>query len=53
VEITTFNRAAQRITGYSEGEVLGQACSTVFKTDLCDTVYPMRQSIRGRERTYG
>ncbi|MBW1685781.1 MAG: sigma 54-interacting transcriptional regulator [Deltaproteobacteria bacterium] len=52
-EITSFNRAAQRITGYREGEVLGRECSTVFKTDLCDTVCPLRKSIRGRERTRG
>jgi PAS domain S-box-containing protein len=52
-EVTTFNRAAQRITGHREREVLGQACSTVFKTDLCDSVCPLRQSIRGRERIHG
>jgi PAS domain S-box-containing protein len=52
-EITTFNRAAQRITGYSEREVLGQTCSSVFKTDLCDTVCPLRQSITGRESSHG
>jgi PAS domain S-box-containing protein len=52
-EITTFNHAAQRITGHHEGEVLGQACSTVFKTDLCESVCPLRRSIRGRERIHG
>lgn len=52
-EITTFNRAAQSITGYSEREVLGEACSSVFKTDLCDTVCPLRQSINVRESTHG
>ena len=52
-EITTFNRAAQHITGYSEPDVLGRACSSVFKTDLCDTVCPLRQSIDGRESTHG
>jgi PAS domain S-box-containing protein len=52
-EITTFNRAAQRITGYREREVLGKACSSVFKTDLCDTICPLRQSISVRESTHG
>jgi PAS domain S-box-containing protein len=52
-EITTFNRAAQRITGYRESEVLGRKCSSVFKTNLCDTVCPLRQSIHSREKTRG
>jgi PAS domain S-box-containing protein len=52
-EITTFNQAAQRITGYSESEVLGKVCSSVFQTDLCETVCPLRQSIRSRESMRG
>ena len=47
--ITTFNRAACDITGYSEDEVLGRPCREIFKSDLCDTVCPMRQSIDTRE----
>jgi len=52
-EITTFNHAARRITGHREGEVLGRECSSVFKTDLCDSICPLRQSIRGRTRIHG
>ncbi len=47
--ITTFNRAACDITGYNEDEVLGRPCREIFKSDLCDTVCPMRQSIDTRE----
>ncbi len=47
--ITTFNRAACEITGYSEEEVLGRPCRDIFKSDLCDTVCPMRESIDTRE----
>ena len=52
-EITSFNRAAERITGYRASEVLGRVCSSVFKTDLCDTVCPLRKTIRSRERIHG
>ncbi len=48
--ITSFNRAAETITGYGESEVLGLQCSEVFRTDLCDTVCPLRRSIASRAR---
>ena len=51
--ITTFNKAAQRITGYHEDEVIGERCSDVFKTNLCDTVCPLRQSISSRTKIRG
>jgi len=33
--ITSFNRAAELFTGYTEKEVLGKYCHQVFKNDLC------------------
>ncbi len=48
--ITSFNKAAELITGYSAGEVLGRECSSVFRTNLCSTVCPLRQSIASRAR---
>lgn len=33
--ITTFNRAAERITGYKSEEVLHKKCYTVLRTNLC------------------
>lgn len=50
--ITTFNHAAEQITGYKEREVIGKLCRDVFKTDLCDTICPMRQSINLRKEVY-
>jgi PAS domain S-box-containing protein len=52
-EITTFNRAAERITGYRESEVIGRKCSSVFQTNLCDTICPLRQSIHSKESIRG
>jgi PAS domain S-box-containing protein len=48
--ITSFNKAAEAITGYPESEVLGKECSAVFKTDLCQTVCPLRRSIASGAR---
>jgi PAS domain S-box-containing protein len=43
--ITSFNRAAEAITGYKKEDVLGKECSHVFRSDLCDTQCPLRSSI--------
>jgi PAS domain S-box-containing protein len=48
--ITSFNKAAEAITGYSQAEVLGKECWSVFRTDLCNTVCPLRQSIASGAR---
>ena len=34
--ITSFNLAAERITGVPSEEALGKACSDVFHADICD-----------------
>jgi PAS domain S-box-containing protein len=33
--ITSFNSAAEKITGWREKEVLGRTCKDIFKTDIC------------------
>ena len=49
-KISSFNKAAEAITGYTADEVAGLQCSAVFRTDLCKTVCPLRKSIASRTR---
>jgi PAS domain S-box-containing protein len=44
--ITSFNRAAELITGFAAGEALGKPCSDVFRTPICTQDCPLRQSLR-------
>jgi PAS domain S-box-containing protein len=46
--ISSFNKAAQTITGYSEAEVLGKECASIFRSSLCHTICPLRRSIASR-----
>jgi len=49
-KITSFNRAAEEITGFVKDEVIGRSCDDLFKTDLCDTVCPLKKSISSGAR---
>jgi len=41
--VTSFNRSAERITGYGAEEVLGRPCHEVFKSRGCDAACPVRE----------
>jgi PAS domain S-box-containing protein len=43
--ITSFNRAAQQITGISQGEALGRRCAEVFRANLCEDRCPLRATM--------
>lgn len=34
--ITSFNRAAEEITGFKEKETIGQCCFDIFRADICE-----------------
>jgi PAS domain S-box-containing protein len=43
--ITSFNRAAERITGVSAEEALGKRCCDVFHADICEKGCGIRQTL--------
>jgi len=44
--ITSFNRAAEQITGYSRREVMGQFCHDIFKASICFKRCPLKHTAR-------
>ncbi|UCF33641.1 MAG: sigma 54-interacting transcriptional regulator [Phycisphaerales bacterium] len=48
--ITTFNRAAERITGFAAAEAIGEHCYNIFRAPVCQTGCLLAESIRtGRQ----
>lgn len=43
--ITSFNRAAERITGVSREQAIGQKCFDVFHANICQSACALRRSI--------
>lgn len=41
-KITSFNRAAEQITGISREEAIGKHCSEVFRANMCETDCALR-----------
>ncbi|MCP4608295.1 MAG: PAS domain-containing protein [Planctomycetes bacterium] len=49
-KITSFNRAAERITGVKRQQAIGQNCFDVFRTEICQSACALEHSIKsGRE----
>jgi PAS domain S-box-containing protein len=43
LKITSFNRAATKITGFSKEEALGQYCREILRSSLCAVQCPMKE----------
>ena len=43
--ITSFNHAAETITGISHEEAVNQKCYTILKSDLCEKGCPLRETL--------
>ncbi|MDZ7292126.1 MAG: sigma 54-interacting transcriptional regulator [candidate division KSB1 bacterium] len=50
--ITSFNRAAERMTGFRESEVLGKFCSQVLKTDRCHEGCPLATTLEHHQSLF-
>jgi len=44
--ITSFNRAAEDITGISRDEAIGRTCREVLKASCCETDCPLKEAMR-------
>jgi PAS domain S-box-containing protein len=44
--VTSFNRAAEEITGVSRNEAIGQRCSEVFRSSMCGPACPLRRTMK-------
>jgi PAS domain S-box-containing protein len=44
--ITSFNRAAEEITGISRKEAIGRLCSEVFRSSMCETGCALGQTLK-------
>jgi PAS domain S-box-containing protein len=44
--ITSFNRAAEEITGVSRKEAIGRQCSEVFRASMCEVDCALRQTMQ-------
>jgi len=43
--VTSFNRAAERITGVSRQEALGRPCCEVFRASICESACALRETL--------
>lgn len=52
-KITSFNKAAERITGFRREEALGMACYNIFRGQVCKEDCPLRTTMETGEPVSG
>lgn len=43
--VTSFNRAAERITGIKRAEAIGRLCCEVFRANICESACALKQTL--------
>jgi len=51
--VTSFNRAAETITGIPRGQAIGRPCCEVFRASLCETDCALRQTFASGQPVVG
>ena len=51
--ITSFNRAAEEITGIPRQEALGRDCSEVFRSSMCEAECALRRTMKSKKPVIG
>ena len=51
--VTSFNRAAEEITGVSRKEAIGRRCSEVFRSNMCGAACALMQTLKTGEPIIG
>lgn len=47
--ITSFNRAAEQITGFSESEAINKYCFDIFRTEICNKRCALKDTLKTEE----
>jgi len=51
--VTSFNRAAEEITGVSREEAIGRRCSEVFRSSMCGDACALKETLNTRKPIIG
>ena len=51
--ITSFNRAAEEITGVPREEAMGRRCADVFRSSMCGADCPLKQTLQSGKPIIG